>query len=172
MPNHHHIIYITGVSGSGKTTVGRLLGQAMGIPFADGDDFHPPANIAKMQAGIPLQDTDRWPWLEAIRAYAEETLQHSSAVIACSALKEAYRHKLTERLPEGSVIWAHLIADFDTIRARLAQRQGHFMPPELLASQFEAYEPPREGLLLDVGKPAEKVVEEVLLALQNLKTAT
>jgi carbohydrate kinase (thermoresistant glucokinase family) len=165
-------IYITGVSGSGKTTVGRLLGQALSIPFADGDDFHPPANIAKMQAGIPLQDEDRWPWLEAIRAYAEERLRHSSVIIACSALKEAYRQRLVAGLPEGSVFWAHLIADFDTIYTRLAQRQGHFMPPELLASQFEAWEPPKDGLVLDAGQPAEALVEELVRQVAAFKTAT
>jgi carbohydrate kinase (thermoresistant glucokinase family) len=172
MRTHHRIIYITGVSGSGKTTIGRLLGQALGIPFADGDDFHPSANIAKMQAGIPLQDEDRWPWLDAIRSYAAKAVLESSAVIACSALKETYRQKLAAGLPTGSVFWAHLQGDFATLHPRLAARQGHFMPPGLLESQFEAYEPPREGLLLDVGKPAEEVVEEILKALQGFKTAT
>ncbi len=163
----YRVIFITGVSGSGKTTVGSLLAGSLHCPFADGDDFHPRENIRKMQSGIPLQDKDRWPWLEALNRYVRETLKTSSLVVACSALKESYRQALTEGLQTEDCFWVHLTGTYDTIYARLSARKGHFMSPAMLQSQFSAREQPREGLILDVGIPAEQLVRIILENMEN-----
>jgi gluconokinase len=128
---------VMGVAGSGKSTVGRLLADALGRRFIDGDDLHPPANIAKMSSGVPLTDADRAPWLEAIAA---ELARGGPAVIACSALKRAYR----ERLP--GVRWFHLRVPRDVLAARLSERSGHFFPPALLDSQLAELEEPEESV--------------------------
>ena len=151
------IIILMGVSGSGKTTIGAQLAQALGWPFYDGDQFHPPANIAKMQRGMPLTDADRWPWLHALRAHIETCIQQGgSAVLACSALKQAYREYLV--IDETEVKLVYLKGDYDRIHERLAQRHGHFMPPGLLASQFAALEEPEQGVVVDIGHPPETIV--------------
>jgi gluconokinase len=151
------IIILMGVSGSGKTTIGEQLAQALSWPFYDADQFHPPANVAKMQQGIPLTDEDRWPWLQALRAHIETCIHQSiSAVLACSALKQAYReHLITD---EAEVKLVYLKGDYDLIQERLAQRRGHFMPPGLLASQFAALEEPEQGVVVDIGPPPETIV--------------
>jgi len=152
------IIILMGVSGSGKTTIGARLAQALGWPFYDGDQFHPPANIAKMQQGIPLTDADRWPWLHALRAHIETCIhQGVSAVLACSALRQAYREHLS--IDEAEVRLVYLKGNYDLIRKRLAQRRGHFMPPGLLASQFAALEEPEEGVVVDIVHPPDTIVE-------------
>ena len=151
------IIILMGVSGSGKTTIGGRLAQALGWLFYDGDQFHPLANIAKMQQGIPLTDEDRWPWLHTLRARIETWVQQDmSAVLACSALKQAYREYLI--IDEDEVKLVYLKGDYDLIHERLAQRQGHFMPPGLLASQFEALEEPKRGVVVDIVHPPETIV--------------
>ena len=151
------IIILMGVSGSGKTTIGERLAQALGWPFYDGDQFHPPANVAKMQQGMPLTDEDRWPWLHALRTHIETWLQQGmSAVLACSALKQAYREHLI--VDEAEVKLVYLKGDYDLIQERLAQRRGHFMPPELLASQFAALEEPEQGVVVDTVHPPETIV--------------
>ncbi len=151
------IIILMGVSGSGKTTIGQRLAQALSWPFYDGDQFHPPANIAKMQQGIPLTDEDRWPWLHELRARIETWIQQNvSAVLACSALKQAYREYLIN--DEVGVRLVYLKGDFDFIHERLAQRRGHFMPPGLLASQFAALEEPEQGVVVDIVHPPETIV--------------
>jgi gluconokinase len=151
------IIILMGVSGSGKTTIGERLARVLGWPFYDGDQFHPPANVAKMQQGMPLTDEDRWPWLQALRAHIETCIhQGISAVLACSALKQAYRECLV--LDEAEVKLVYLQGDYDLISERLAQRQGHFMPPGLLASQFAALEEPEQGVAVDIGHPPETIV--------------
>ena len=151
------IIILMGVSGSGKTTIGERLAQALGWPFYDGDQFHPPANVAKMQQGMPLTDEDRWPWLHALRAHIEACVHRGvSAVLACSALKQAYREHLI--VDKAEVKLVYLRGDYDIIRGRLAQRRGHFMPPELLASQFAALEEPEQGVVIDVVHPPETIV--------------
>ena len=143
------IVILMGVSGSGKTTIGERLAQALGWPFYDGDQFHPPANVAKMQQGMPLTDEDRWPWLHALRAHIETCIHRGvSAVLACSALKQAYREYLI--VDEAEVRLVYLKGDYDLIHERLAQRHGHFMPPGLLASQFAALEEPEHGVVVDV----------------------
>src|SRR5215510_826679 len=147
-----------GVSGSGKTTIGQRLAQELGWPLYDGDRFHPQANIAKMRRGMPLTDEDRWPWLQALRAHIETWVQQGmSAVLACSALRQAYREHLI--IDEAEVKLVYLKGNYDLIRERLAQRQGHFMPPGLLASQFAALEEPEQGVVVDIVHPPDTIVE-------------
>ena len=151
------IIILMGVSGSGKTTIGQWLAQELGWPFSDGDQFHPQANIAKMQQGIPLTDEDRWPWLHALRAHIETCLrQGRSAVLACSALKRVYRAYLL--IDEAEVRLVYLQGAYDLIHARLTQRHGHFMPTGLLASQFAALEEPERGVVVEVVHPPATLV--------------
>ena len=151
------IIILMSVSGVGKTTVGAWLAQALGWPFYDGDQFHPPANVAKMRQGMPLTDEDRWPWLQALRTHIETWVQQGmSAVLACSALKQAYREYLM--IDEAEVKLVYLKGDYDLIYERLAQRRGHFMPPGLLASQFAALEEPEQGVIVDIVHPPETIV--------------
>jgi carbohydrate kinase (thermoresistant glucokinase family) len=145
------ILVLMGVSGSGKTTVGRALAEALGWPFHDADDFHPPANVAKMAAGQPLTDADRWPWLDRIAAELARVLAAGGhAIVACSALKQAYRDRLQA---PGDVCIVYLKGDQTTIAARLAARQHQFMPPTLLPSQFAALEDPVDALEVDVRLP-------------------
>ena len=152
------IIILMGVSGSGKTTIGARLAQALGWPLYDGDQFHPQANVTKMQQGVPLTDADRWPWLHALRVHIETCLhQDVSAVLACSALKQAYREYLI--IDEDQVKLVYLKGDYDLIHERLAQRQGHFMPPGLLASQFAALEEPEWGIVVDIVHSPDTIVE-------------
>ena len=131
-----------GVSGAGKSTVARLLASVLGWDFAEGDDLHPPANVAKMAAGRPLTDADRKPWLEQVARWIDEEIAAGRCgVITCSALKRAYRDAL--RRPE--VLFVHLSVPRNELQQRLAGRPGHFMPASLLDSQLEALEPPAAG---------------------------
>jgi gluconokinase len=135
------ILIVAGVSGSGKTTVGALLAGRLGWPFADADDFHPAANVAKMRAGIPLTDQDRWPWLRAIAAWMDERIRlGEDVVITCSALKRSYRDLLLGGRPEARMVF--LAPDREVLTRRLAARVGHFFPEKLLASQLSDLEPP------------------------------
>lgn len=132
-------IIVMGVSGSGKSTIGALLAEALGWPFADADGFHPAANVAKMAAGQPLTDADRWPWLDAIAAHiGASRTAGQPVVVACSALRRAYRERL--RAGHGDLIFLHLAGAPEVIATRQAARQGHFMPPSLMASQFATLE--------------------------------
>jgi len=135
-------IVVMGVSGAGKSTVGRLIAARLDCPFRDADSFHPPANIAKMSRGEPLTDEDRWPWLAAIAAWiGEHRAARTTCVVTCSALKRIYRDIVTER-QSADVRLVYLTGVFDLIDARLKARTGHFMPPGLLRSQFDALEEP------------------------------
>jgi gluconokinase len=135
-------IVVMGVSGAGKSTVGRLIAARLDCPFRDADSFHPPANIAKMKSGAPLTDEDRWPWLAAIAAWiAEHRVAGTTCVVTCSALKRAYRDIVTDE-QRADVRLIYLKGGFELIAARLAARKGHFMPPALLRSQFDALEEP------------------------------
>ena len=136
------IVVLSGVSGSGKTTVGESLARRLAWPFTDGDSLHPAANIAKMRAGVPLTDEDRWPWLDAIAAWIDATRRAGNhAVIACSTLKRAYRDILVGDRQDVRIVF--LKGERDLIARRLAARDGHFMPPSLLDSQFAALEKPQ-----------------------------
>jgi carbohydrate kinase (thermoresistant glucokinase family) len=153
-------IIIMGVAGSGKTTVGQKLASALGWPFRDADEFHPPENIAKMSAGTPLTDADRAPWLTAIRAYVDHSLgRGESVVVTCSALRESYRQALVTHPDHVKLI--HLVGDYSLILQRLEQREGHFMKPEMLKSQFAALESPRDALTLDIAQAPDVLVAEI-----------
>jgi gluconokinase len=147
------IVVVMGVTGSGKTVVGSALAKSLGWPFLDGDDFHPPANVAKMASGTPLTDADRWPWLDRLADEARAILARGgSAVLACSALKQAYRDRLAAcaRAP-GDVRFVHLKGDYETIAKRLAARKHRYMPATLLASQFATLEEPADAIVVDAG---------------------
>lgn len=162
------IVVVMGVSGAGKTTIGRALAQALGWPFYDGDDFHPPQNVEKMRQGIPLTDADRLPWLEALHALMYQLLlSGQSAVVACSALKRSYRDLLRRAGPE--VRFVYLAADPELIRRRLEARRGHFFDPQLLQSQFEALEAPdaEEALTVAADRSVDALVSEILVALRQ-----
>lgn len=157
------VVLIMGVAGSGKTTIGLKLAGALGWSFRDADDFHPPANVAKMSAGIPLDDHDRAPWLAAIRAHIDAQLARGeSAVVTCSALKETYRQVVVADASRVKLV--HLDGDFALILERIGQRQGHFMKPEMLQSQFAALEPPKDALRLDVAEPPDTLVAKIRAA--------
>lgn len=157
----HRAIVITGVSGSGKTSVGLALAQRWGYVFRDGDDFHPPANVQKMRSGQPLTDADRAPWLAAIHDFLLAAVETQSVVVACSALKACYRDALAAGIPSDQLFWVHLHGDFDVILSRMQRRQGHFMPAALLQSQFDAYEPPTTGLLVEVDQPLADILQTI-----------
>lgn len=156
------IIYVTGVSGSGKTSIGQLISDKLKMPFFDGDDFHPQENIQKMVQGIPLNDKDRRPWLQAIWSKAKSELSSNGCIIACSALKERYRTLLTDTIPKNQYQFIHLQGDFRVIKDRIEKRKSHFMPPELLQSQFDDYEVPSSGLLINVKKEKEEILDEIM----------
>ena len=154
------VIVIMGVTGSGKTTVGERLAADLGWEFLDADDFHPAANKAKMHAGIPLTDDDRWPWLGAVHdALARALAERRGAVLACSALKSSYRDALSNGL--SSVRFVLLDGDRALLQARLANRPGHFMNPALLDSQIETLERPADALVVDIALPVEAQVARI-----------
>lgn len=154
------ILVVMGVSGSGKTTIGRALAQELAWPFADADEFHPPANIAKMSAGQPLNDTDRVPWLAAIRRQIDDWIAaQQSAVITCSALKAVYREQLTGGLPE--IKFVHLHGERALLLQRLGQRENHFMKASMLDSQLATLESPKDALTVDIRRTPREIVSEV-----------
>lgn len=159
-------VVVMGVSGSGKSTVGELVAERLGVPFVDGDALHPAANVAKMAAGIPLTDDDRIPWLRAVgRALAETS--PDGAVVACSALKHAYRDLIRSEAPDA--LFAELDGDRALLAARMAARPGHFMPVSLLDSQLATLEPLRaeeDGLRLDVARPPAELAEAIVGAVR------
>ncbi len=154
------VVLLMGVAGSGKTTIGLQLAAELGWSFRDADDFHPPENVAKMSSGMPLTDRDRAPWLSAIRAHIEAVLARGeSAVVTCSALKEAYRAAAIP--PGGRVKLVHLAGDFHLILQRMNARQGHFMKPEMLQSQFATLEAPAQALTVDIARTPGEIVREI-----------
>jgi gluconokinase len=158
------VIVVMGVTGAGKTTLGRRLAEAVEWRFHDADDFHPAANKAKMHDGIPLTDEDRWPWLRALRAVIEQALaDDAGAVVTCSALKRAYRDVLSGGLV--GVRYVHLTGDPGVLAARLAGRRGHFMNPALLDSQLSTLEVPIDALDVDVALTPDQQVAFVRQAL-------
>jgi gluconokinase len=155
------VIVLMGVSGSGKTTVGQLLADALGAEFAEGDAYHPPENIEKMRRGIPLEDTDRWPWLQTLAVQVDRWLAAGTAVVlACSALKQRYRDVLGKGRP--GVRFVHLKGDKTLIRLRLDGRRGHYMPTTLLDSQFAALEPPSDAITVDVAGTPEAIAATII----------
>ncbi|MDN0196011.1 gluconokinase [Streptomyces sp. S.PNR 29] len=166
--NTPHVVVVMGVAGTGKTTIGPLLAARLGVPYAEGDDFHPPANIDKMSAGVPLTDEDRWPWLDALGSWA-----HGRAglggVVSCSALKRSYRDRLRAAAP--GLVFVHLTGDRALIEDRMSHRQGHFMPTALLDSQFATLQPlqaDETGVAVDVAGSPEEITERAMNALTAL----
>jgi gluconokinase len=161
-------IVVMGVAGSGKTTVAALLAGRLGASFAEGDDFHSPANVAKMAAGHPLDDDDRWPWLRGIRDwFAKELNEGRSAVVPCSALRRSYRELLETAGGDtsGAVRFVHLTGSYDLLRDRIQGRAGHFMKPEMLDSQLAALEPLQDdepGFAIDISPRPDQIVDEIL----------
>lgn len=156
------IVIVFGVSGAGKTTIGKLLAQQLGWRFREADDFHPAENINKMRSGHPLTDEDRWPWLEQLRQQIERSLAAGeNAVLACSALKRAYRDVLRVN---DEIKFVFLRGDYATIEKQLRSRHHHFMDPNLLQSQFDDLEEPQPGedvLSIELDRPPEELVEEI-----------
>ncbi len=152
---------VMGVSGSGKSTVGRLLAEQLGCDFFDGDDYHPAVNVEKMRNGIPLTDDDRAGWLAKLASMlADHAVVNKSAVIACSALKESYRNILQGNL--RSLIFVYLKGDYDTILARMQARSGHYMKPEMLQSQFATLEEPKDDITASINQSPEDIVNQIL----------
>lgn len=160
------VLIVMGVSGSGKTTVGRALAAALGWAFADADDHHPPANVAKMRRGEALDDDDRQPWLEALRALIDEHLaRREPLVLACSALKQRYRDVLAGGV--APVRFVYLRGSFDVIAERMRHRTDHYMPPSLLESQFAALEEPTDAIVVDADAPVDEVTARIIDVLES-----
>jgi gluconokinase len=159
------IVVVMGVAGSGKTTVGAMLADAMHCPFLEGDSLHPAANVEKMSRGIPLTDADRGPWLAAIHARLLDAFKRrQSLVAACSALTQSSRTVLAEGIP---IQWVYLKGATTLIRSRLQHRTGHYMKAEMLASQLEALEEPTDAITADVSQPPPAIVKAVLAELRE-----
>jgi len=158
------VVVVMGVSGSGKTTIGRHLAGRLGFAFCDADDVHPPANVAKMRSGVALDDRDREVWLSRLRQRIDDALALGApTVFACSALKDSYRRALG--LPRPGVALVHLKVSREVAERRLRERRGHFMPASLLSSQFDALEEPTGALVIDADRPAPSVSLDIERAL-------
>ena len=152
---------VMGVSGSGKTSVGKSLAKRLGWRFYDADDFHPPENVAKMAKGFPLDDADRAPWLAALHELISSSLSADRpGVLACSALKERYRRQLMQGTEGVRII--HLKGSFDLIWSRMQERTDHFMKPQMLKSQFHTLEEPTDAITMDVSMSVDEIVQEVM----------
>jgi gluconokinase len=152
---------IMGVSGSGKSEVGRTLAEKLGWDFYDADDFHPPENVAKMAQGIPLNDSDRAPWLASLHDLISSSLdKNQPGVLACSALKERYRQQLLKDHPDVQLVYLH--GSYDLIWSRMSARRDHYMKPHMLQSQFDALEEPQNALTMEITKSVEEIVHEII----------
>jgi gluconokinase len=153
-------ILVMGVSGSGKTSVGKALASRLGWKFYDADNFHSPENIAKMRSGIPLTDEDRYPWLEALSKIISANIEGNvPSVLACSALKEQYRHILFG--DQQAILVVYLKGSYELIWARMSSRPDHYMKPGMLKSQFEALEEPARALVIDASNPVKEIVGSI-----------
>ena len=155
-----------GVSGAGKTSIGRGLAEALALPFVEGDDYHPPANRAKMASGQPLDDDDRAPWLAELVRVLAAAEREGGAVLACSALKRSYRQVLSSELSTPLHV-VYLDGTRELLSARLRARRGHFFPPELLDSQFDTLERPEDAVDVDISRPIAEVVQQAYRGIQE-----
>jgi gluconokinase len=151
------IVLVMGVAGVGKSTIGEALARRLGYRFIDADDYHPSENVAKMKAGVPLEDADRWPWLELLN---QELKKSNDAVLACSALKASYRERLSKGIPNFTTVYLH--GSFQTIRERMKNRSHRYMPAALLESQFAALEPPADAIVIDVAATPDECVAAIV----------
>ena len=159
------IVVIMGVSGSGKTTIGTMLADAIRCPFLEGDSLHSNENIEKMSHGIPLTDSDRAPWLTAIRAHILKFFERTEdLVVACSALEQKYREFLAEGIP---ITWVYLKGSAELIRSRMKHRPKHFMKADMLPSQFAALEEPSDAIVVDISQPSSAIVAQILARLRR-----
>jgi len=154
------MIIIIGVSGCGKTTVGKLLSEKTGMPYYDADDFHSQANIKKMKNNISLTDEDRLPWLQTLAKNIKAWQVKQDAILSCSALKEKYRKILSSNI--DSILWVYLAGSFDLIKSRIESRNGHYMKSQLLQSQFDDLEVPEYGLNISIDKSPEEIVNIII----------
>jgi gluconokinase len=160
------ILVLMGVSGCGKTSVGAILANQLGWTFYDADDFHPPANVEKMRAGIALTDADRWPWLDRLSALLRGKEQSGEdAILACSALRQVYRDRLAQGCKD--VRWFFLRGPFELIQSRLATRKGHYMNPALLRSQFATLEEPANATVVDIADTPDILASRIRQTLQR-----
>jgi len=150
-----------GVSGSGKTTIGKKLSEKIDIPFFDGDNFHSEANKEKMRSGHPLTDNDRAAWLIRINEFAKEQMTRKGAIIGCSALKEKYRKVLSSGIT-SPLYWIFLKGTYELIKKRMEERKGHYMKANMLSSQFEALEVPRHAITIEISHPPDEIVEQII----------
>ena len=158
------LIIITGVSGVGKTTIGKLLSENMGWTFYEGDDYHTNVNLAKMRNGTPLTDEDRWPWLDALRTKISEIVLHEeNAILSCSALKESYRMRLASGLKD--IVFVYLRGDYQLVRNRISERVGHFMSANLLAQQYSDLEEPQNAIVVDAALKPMAIINYLKQAL-------
>lgn len=160
-----NILFVMGVSGTGKSTIGQLLAEELKLPFFDGDDYHSAANIEKMSNKIPLTDEDRYEWLVSLNSMAV-TNQETGAVIVCSALRESYR-KLLAKNVEEKVVWISLESSFELLLERLQKRKGHFMPAALLRSQLDTFEPPSRAIKISIEPSPQEIVDQILREYRN-----
>ncbi len=160
------IIVVMGVSGCGKSTIGRMLAERLSLPFFDADDFHPQGNVSKMSRGVPLTDEDRYPWLVSLSGMLQEEEKNKGAVLACSALKEKYREILQLGTQE-KISWVYLEGTEEVIRERMKKRSEHFMPDALLTSQFNTLEKPLYAHCLSIEKNPASMVDEIVLLLNT-----
>jgi gluconokinase len=168
MNAHPKAVILMGVSGCGKTLIGEQLAQILGWLFYDGDDYHPPENIAKMTAGIPLDDDDRKPWLKTLHDLISDHLRKGySMLLACSALKKKYRDQLSIGNPR--TVFVYLKGDFHLIFERMQDRSEHYMKAEMLRSQFDTLEEPEDALVVDISKTPDRIIEEIISGLHLKK---
>jgi len=159
------MIVIMGVSGCGKTTIGKQLAEQLGLPFFDADAFHPQANIDKMSQGIPLNDEDRRPWLMQLAQNMQSWEEHGGAVLACSALKESYRTLLASKCKD--ITWVYLKGSYELIHSRLEERERHYMKSNLLQSQLDTLEEPNYGIHVAIENTPEQIISKIISKLKT-----
>lgn len=164
------VYLLMGVSGAGKTLIGQKLSAKLGIPFYDGDNFHPAKNVAKMKSGTPLNDEDRRPWLEILAQKISDWNNEGDAILACSALKKRYRELLRRESSEEDIKFIYLKGPKPLIAERISERPDHFMPEKLLESQFEALEEPDKCITVNINQPPDAVVETIVRKIKNLNS--